>query len=262
MMPELPSVEIFTQYVQDTSLHQRIAHVTVYDERILDGVTETALQDALTARSFRDTHRHGKYLFASTGDQWMALHFGMTGRPVYLTPGEKTPEHTRLLIGFANNSRLAYDCQRRLGRIALTTGTAAFVRRKNLGPDALSISWKQFRQRFRRKRGMLKPALMDQHTVAGIGNIYADEIVFQLGLHPKTTCDALAEKILRKMYDTMQDILQTAIDRNAEGTALPDHYLAPHRSEGERCPRCSAPLKRMRISGRSSYVCPCHQPTP
>lgn len=261
-MPELPSVELFRQYVQHTSLQQRIARVRVYDERILDGVTEAELRDALQGQRLQETRRHGKYLFVATDRRWMAMHFGMTGEPVYFRDRNKTPEHTRLLISFDNENWLAFDCQRRLGNVAVTPGVDAFIQRKNLGPDALAISWTQFRQRFRPKRGMLKPALMDQHTVAGIGNIYADEIVFQLGLHPETSVDVLHHATLRDIYEIMGDILQTAIDRGAQVDALPDGYLAPHRREGEDCPRCGTPLQHIRVSGRSSYVCPHHQRKP
>jgi len=262
MMPELPSVELFRRHVEDTSLHQPVARVDVMDEYILDETTPEQLEDALTGRCFNDTRRHGKYLFISAGGPWLAMHFGMTGRPVYLHGGDETPEHTRLLIRFANNRRLAFDCPRRLGHIALTTGMAAFIQRKNLGPDAGSITWEQFQRRFQPRRGMLKPALMDQHAVAGVGNIIADEIVFQTGLHPEATIDRLDGAMLHDVYHAMRGILQTAVSRRIAREALPGSYLAVHRNEGEPCPRCGTSLQRIRVSGRSSYVCPRCQEKP
>ncbi|MFO8133107.1 MAG: DNA-formamidopyrimidine glycosylase family protein, partial [Thermoplasmatota archaeon] len=237
-MPELPSVEAFRQHVQDTSLDQPVALVDIIDDYILDETTPAQVEDALTDRCFQGTRRHGKYLFISTGGPWLAMHFGMTGQPVYLPPGQKTPGHTRLLIHFANSHRLAFECQRRLGHIALTAAPSVFVQRKNLGPDALSISWNQFRRRFQPRRGMLKPALMDQHTLAGVGNIIADEIVFQTGLHPEVSIDRLDIAMLQDVYHAMRDILQTAVSRRIAREALPDSYLAVHRNEGEPCPRC------------------------
>ena len=255
MMPELPSVELFRRYVTDTSLHQPIRQVDIIDEYILDDTTPEQLEDGLTDRRFRAAQRHGKYLFLAIDEPLMAMHFGMTGQPIFLQPDDESPEHTRLLISFENNNQLAYDCQRRLGRIALATEMAAFIQHKNLGPDALSITWEQFQRIFQPKHSMLKPALMAQHAVAGIGNIYADEIVFQTGLHPETTIDQLDDTMLHDVYQAMQDILQTAVSRRIARAALPDSYLATRRSPDEPCPRCGTPLQRIQVSGRSSYVC-------
>lgn len=137
-MPELPDVEVFKQYLDATSLHQEIEDVDVRNRKILEDTSVQELGKGLNGRRLESTYRHGKYLFAQLDDDnWLMLHFGMTGKLKYFKVMEKEPEHDRLLLEFSNGYHLAYDCQRMLGHVALIEDAAAFIEEKELGPDAL-----------------------------------------------------------------------------------------------------------------------------
>ena len=262
-MPELPDVEYYRAYLDATSLHQRIKTVEVRAPRILERVTEGELRSALAGHSFQSTRRHGKYAFVELdgagGCGWLVMHFGMTGRLAYFGDIEDDPKHDRLCIGFANGSFLAFVNQRKFGHIALTNSPELFADKKGLGPDALGVSRDAFMERFSGRRGRVKTAFMNQKVLAGIGNIYADEILFGAGVHPKTPVHALDDDALGKLYDVMGVVLRAAIAARVRHEAIPPSFLLPHRRDGGVCPLDGTPLENMKISGRTAYFCPAHQ---
>ncbi len=127
--------------------------------------------------------------------------------------------------------------------------------------DALDIDQDEFVEMMRSRRGSLKTALMDQSFIAGIGNVYSDEVLFQAKLDPGVKCSALDDKKLVKLYATMRDVLKTAIINQADPDKFPATYITRRRSEGEPCPRCSGKIQKRTVSQRSSYVCPKCQKT-
>jgi formamidopyrimidine-DNA glycosylase len=254
-VPELPDVEVFRRYLEETALHQRIERVEVLDADLLEGVTAEELDEALAAKELTATRRHGKWLFAGADhERWLAIHFGMTGGLAY--EGAEPPEHTRVLLHFANGSHLAYHCQRKFGRVTLTDDPDAFVDDRELGPDALRISCSEFEHVLDDRRGTLKALLMNQAALAGIGNIYADEILYQAKLHPESPISELETKDRVRLYRHMRRVLETAIDRRADPTRFPRTWLTPHRDEEGTCPRCGEQLRTTEVSGRTSRWCP------
>lgn len=256
-MPELPDVECFRRYFNTTSLRQRISRVQVEEPAMLFETSPQGLGRALKDRAFQSTERCGKYLLANTDNgRWLALHFGMTGSLKYFRKGADTPDHTRLLIEFENDYRLAFMDQRKLGRIALAESPEQWAEARELGEDALDISEKQFLQMAEERRGQVKSWLMDQHSLAGIGNIYSDEILFQAGLHPKESLQDLDEDKRKELYRMMRSVLKKAIERKAEPEKMPDDFLLPHRSKGGRCPSCDTALESITAAGRTAWYCP------
>lgn len=262
-MPELPDVEVFRRYLDSTALHKTITEVEVETARILEGVSKAKLQKALTGRQFQVTHRHGKHLLAAFDkDAWLTFHFGMTGFLKYFKQMDQEPEHDRLLISFDNEYHLAYVSQRKLGAVGLTDDVEDFVEEKELGPDALRIDLEGLRQVIKGKRGSIKSFLMNQKHLAGIGNIYSDEILFQSRLHPKAEVNNLARDTVEQLYQAMQDVLRGAIAAQADPERFPKAFLIPHRHPGGTCPRCRGEVKKISISGRSGYFCPACQGKP
>src|SRR6266487_3698092 len=186
-MPELPDVEIFKRYFDATSLHQRIDDVDVRSRYVLKGVSASELARRLKGGRFKCTRRHGKHLFVRADrDLWLRLHFGMTGSLQYFKHEEQAPTHARVLFIFANDHRLAFDDQRKFGQIGLLKDVDEFLKKRELGPDALEISLGEFREILGKHRGAVKSILMNQRLISGIGNIYADEILFRARMHPAT----------------------------------------------------------------------------
>ena len=259
-MPELPDVEVFKEYLDATSLHQKIEKVAVAGIDMLEGVSVNDLRAALERSAFHTTRRHGKYLFVQLdNDHWLVLHFGMTGFLKYFKNPEKETAHERLLVRFYNGYHLAYDCQRKLGLIALSDDADDFIQQRELGPDPLAseFGFDTFRAALTSSKAAVKSVLMNQKRMAGIGNIYSDEILFQAGVHPKSRAATLDDDQLQALYREMMDtVLPTAIEARAQPQDFPSGFLIPHRKKGETCPRCGAKIRHAKVSGRSAYFCP------
>ncbi|MGM0681548.1 MAG: Fpg/Nei family DNA glycosylase [Thermodesulfobacteriota bacterium] len=257
-MPELPDVEIYRKYMESTALDQKISQVNLYCPKILKGITEAELEPALNGRRFTTARRHGKYLFAALDNEsWLVLHFGMTGFLVYFKDADKRPSHVCLQLSFDNKYNLAYDCQRKLGRISITPNMETYVKELGLGPDAMDpeLRLTTFKDRVGKGRGMVKPALMKQENISGIGNIYADEILFQAGVNPKAKAGNLQDKTLRLIFQETQRVLATAIDCRADPADFPRSYIIPRRQPGASCPKCNNLLETAKVSGRTTYYC-------
>lgn len=263
-MPELPDVEIFKRYLESTSLHQDIERVDISSPELLEGVSARRLQNTLRGNQLQSAHRHGKYLFAQLDQEgWLILHFGMTGFLSYFRNPEQRPSHVRLALRFSNGFTLAYDCQRKLGEIGLTQTVHQFVRERELGPDPLDAEFdlKAFRHAMAGTRAAVKSALMDQKRVAGIGNIYSDEILFQAGIQPAVKVRDLSGKDIESLYNQMtRTVLPAAIEAGADPERLPSSFVIPHRHDQGVCPRCGRPLEKRKIAGRTAYFCPHDQP--
>ena len=255
-MPELPDVETFKRYLDATSLHQRITGIDVQDRYILKGVSMDELARRLKGCRFESSRRYGKHLFVRTDrDLWLRLHFGMTGSLRYIKHEEEAPKHTRVLFVFANAHRLAFEDQRKFGEVGLLKDVDEFLKRRALGPDAFDISLPQFKEIFGKHRGAVKTILLNQKLIAGIGNIYADEILFRARIHPATQVSALKEKTVAKIFRATRDILKKAIEAKADMDRMPKSWLLPHRSKGGKCPRCGRELTSATIGGRTAWFC-------
>jgi formamidopyrimidine-DNA glycosylase len=255
-MPELPEVETFKRYVDSTSLHQRITGVEVRDAYVLKGVSVCELARRLKRRRFKNSRRHGKHLFVHAGDElWLRLHFGMTGSLDYLNHGEVAPKTARVIFRFANDCRLAFDDQRKFGEIELIEDVDEFLQTRCLGPDALEISLSQFKAIVGEHRGAVKAILMNQQLIAGIGNLYADEILFRARMHPATEASRLSDKDLRRLFRATHHVVERAIALKTDFNRLPKSWLLTHRGKRGRCPRCGRALKSATIGGRTSWFC-------
>jgi len=256
-MPELPDVEVFKQYLDATSLHQSIAEVKILAPEMLKGMSVKELKQALEGDAFESSRRHGKYLFVKLDKgAFLVLHFGMTGFLTYFKDMDKELPHERLLVAFSNGYHLAYDCQRKLGEVALAEDVETFVEERELGTDAMEIDLDSFKRAFSRTRASIKSALMDQRRIAGIGNIYSDEVLFQAGVHPQKKASQLDDSSLKALFQAMEEVLTATIESRAEPERFPEGYLIPHRRGDKICPKCGGEIKTAKVSGRTAYFCP------
>lgn len=259
-MPELPDVQIFKRYLDATSLRQEISDVRIVRDRILEDLSPRRLVAALKQQAFCESRRHGKYLAVTLGDgQQLVLHFGMTGYLHYVQHEEPDSAHARMIVTFANGHRLDYDNLRMLGRVRLVTDFDQLIEQLDLGPDALDATRACFEERLRGHRVAIKSTLMDQAILAGLGNTYTDEILFQARIHPATPADVLTESERRTLYRMMRKVLRKAIDVEVDARRLPRSYLIPRRRSGARCPRGNGTIRRTKVAGRSAYFCPACQ---
>lgn len=258
-MPELPEVEIYRRYFAEHALGQTIARVEILDERILGAIRKEKLQRELKGAAFRQARRHGKHLFADAGATWLHLHFGMSGDLAYYR--SERPRFARVVFDFVNGAHLAFDDMRLFGVVDLTSSPEAYIAEHRLGPDPLDPGFRldTFRSIVAGRRGAVKSLLMSQGIIAGIGNLYADEILFQTSIHPCRAVDRLAPHEVKAIHAAMRRILRAVIARKARGAGYPPRYLIDHREEGERCPMCGGAIKRTVVFGRTTYFCGRHQ---
>jgi formamidopyrimidine-DNA glycosylase len=268
-MPELPDVELSKRYLDEHALRQTIERVAVNDARILGELAARTFIARLSGNRFEESRRHGKHLLVRLRrDGWLTLHFGMTGGLVYFRSEADDPPYDRVRFGFKGGGHLAYVNRRMLGRVGLADDAYAFIREEELGPDALDPAFDlaAFEKAIEGRRRDVKSVLMDQALIAGIGNIYADEILFQARLHPHTPLASLNERQRSELFRQIRQVLETAIASGAGAEQsverLPDDYLLPHRDKEGKCPRCGGPVATLKAAGRTSYYCPRCQPAP
>lgn len=268
-MPELPDVELFKRHLDATCLGRIIRRVTVNDARILSGISSSDLSRRLAGARFADSRRHGKHLLVGLQPPGcLALHFGMNGSLKHFAEDESDPPYDRVRFDFVDGHHLAYVNPRLFGQVGLAADAATFIAEQGLGPDALDpqFDFAAFERALAGRKRDVKSLLMDQEVLAGIGNIYSDEILFQARLHPRTRSDQLAADMKKRLFGCIKEVLQTAIEAGAGAERLvdrlPGSFLIPHRHKGARCPRCGGEIAADKFSGRTGYYCPRCQPSP
>jgi formamidopyrimidine-DNA glycosylase len=259
-MPELPEVEHFRQYLDSTSLHKKILDVIIRDDYVLD-IEPEDLKESLNNKEFISTKRHGKYVLAELNKRsgYLIIHFGMTGNLKYYKNQNDEPDHALVLIKFDNGYTLAYDCTRKLGKISITESIEDFIIKYKLGPDALEIDIETFKEIISHRNRMIKSFFMNQNIIAGVGNLYSDEIFFQSKIHPRTKVNDLDDEKIEEIFNNMKNILKKAIDYDQE-INYSEEYIMDHREEGEKCPKCGGEIEKIKVSSRSTYFCPNCQP--
>lgn len=254
-MPELPEVAYQKIYIDSTSLHQKIVKVELGADKIFQSPKKD-FERVLKGNEFISSSQIGKYLLLELKDNgFLVIHFGMTGKMDYFQHDE-IQKHAQLTLSFEDRGKLSFVCPRKFGKLFLTESIEVFKKQQNLGPHASDLSEKEFLKLFENKKGSVKTALMNQSFIAGLGNLYVDELLYHSGIHPKSKTENLQRKELKDMYKNMKKVLETVTRCKTEGTSLPDSYLRAHRNEGEECPKGKGKIEMIKIGGRSTYFCP------
>jgi formamidopyrimidine-DNA glycosylase len=262
-MPELPDVELFHRLAEERGRGRAIEAAVISDPGSVEGVSAAAFKRRVEGQPIRSTARHGKHLFLVLGEAGaVAMHFGTNGALRFVARGEAEPAYTRLRLDLGQGESLAYVNPRRIGRVSLADSVADFIAAAELGPDALdpALDAARFKAMLRSGKRDVKTVLMDQALIAGIGNIYADEILFQARLHPAIAAASLEPAAAQRLFATLRRTLETAVEceAGAEHGAerVPKSFLLPERHRGGHCPRCGAALATLKQGGRTGYFCP------
>ncbi|MFC5411291.1 Fpg/Nei family DNA glycosylase [Larkinella bovis] len=274
-MPELPEVEIYRRYLETSSLHQPIEAIEVEDVNLLTTPFST-LQEALVGRWFTGTERVGKNLFVLTDGPdnssepvVVHMHFGMTGDLEYYHSSLDRPKYARIVFHFRNGFNLGFICPRKFERIGLIENIDTYLKRKKIGKDGLEITFSELTGQIHRKKALIKPVLMDQQTVAGLGNWIVDEVLFQARIHPEKPSDQLTDDEIRHLHEAIQFVLKTAIRHEAQYRDFPVGFLIHVREWDDSpyddveahkfCPRCQTRITKSEVGGRTTYFCPNEQ---
>lgn len=204
-----------------------------------------------------------------SGGLTLLFHLKMTGQLLFCRKTEPYDKHTHFIISFRKPRReLRFRDIRKFGFVLLlkTSEAECSTELQSLGPEPLEIGWPAFLKLLQGRRGRIKPLLLNQNLIAGIGNIYADEILFEAGFHPGSDVERFQQIDLVKLWKAMRLILARAI--RSRGTSIRDYRdgdgregsfqdcLCVYGRESLPCPRCGGKIKRLRIAGRSSHFCP------
>ncbi|SPM27285.1 Formamidopyrimidine-DNA glycosylase, partial [Mycobacterium terramassiliense] len=258
-VPELPDVEGFRRQLADMLPGRRIRRVQVHDPGVLRNTTAAALGRRLGGRRFDPPRRHGKWLMLPTDGPTMLVHSGMTGHPYYAADGAAREPHERLVLAL-DRGELRYADLRKLRGVWLADTDAAIARVTGpLGPDALGLGLPAFRELLTGRRGRVKPTLMDQSVIAGLGNLLTDEICWRARIAPNRPVPGLDSDDVKRLHAAMTSVLRTSV-RHRRVPGLP-RWLTGVRDEPDpSCPRCGTRLAQGRVGGRTSRWCPRCQP--
>ena len=247
-MPELPEAERARRAIERV-LGRRIVAVDDSDTYVSRPHAPGEIADAITGRRLTAAHRRGKFLWVETdGDgPELGLHLGMAGRIAIDEPPHERWD--RFVLEFEDGSRLALRDRRRLGRAVIAPDFS------HVGPDAAEVSREQFRDRIGRGSAPVKARLLDQKAISGVGNLLADEILWQARIHPRRRTGDLSTEELDELRRVTRRAIRNAIRRGGAHTG----ELIPHREPDGHCPRCGSPLASGRIGGRMTYWCPREQ---
>ncbi|GGK87639.1 DNA-formamidopyrimidine glycosylase [Rufibacter glacialis] len=267
-MPELPEVETYRRFIEETSLHQTIAEVEVQDPRRQLQVDLDEFRQVLRGNQFTQTHRIGKQLFLLTAKgPIVTLHFGMTGDVAFYRDEADTPRFARAVFHFEGGFKFAFLDSRKFGRLGLTQSIDTFRQQKKLGPDALTLSTEELSKGLAKKKSAIKPLLLDQRIAPGVGNWIADEVLFQAQLEPERPAHTLLPPEVDRLATAIREVLETAIAAEAVYRDFPSHYLIHAREWDEapvsavseahlHCPRCQTRIQKKYVGGRATYFCP------
>jgi formamidopyrimidine-DNA glycosylase len=245
-MPELPEAERARQTLE-TVLGRRIVGVDDRDTYVCRPHAPGEIADALIGHVLVGAHRRGKFMWLDTEHgPTLGLHLGMAGKIVLEGPGE-VPRWDRFAVEFEDGTRFALRDRRRLGRAVLNPDFS------HVGPDAADVGRQEFRERIGSGRAPVKARLLDQRWISGVGNLLADEILWQARISPRRPVSSLSTEELDRLRREMRAAIRSAIRKGGAHTGR----FIPARDRDGACPRDGhAPLQRATIGGRTTYWCP------
>ncbi len=272
-MPELPEVETVRRTLEPRLKGRTITRLELRWPGLLKNTSPAALGRWVGAR-VGGVRRRGKMILVDSDQrETMLLHLKMTGRLYLARRSEPVDKHVHLIFGLSGSDlELRFRDPRKFGHLMLFP-SAKETRIKalaELGPEPAEINQEQFISLFARRKGKIKPLLLQQNFIAGLGNIYADEILHAAGIHPESKVSRLTREELGRLYQQMRRIIASAI--RYRGTSVRDYRdgmgqpgsfqdrLKVYGREGEKCGRCREKIRRRKIAGRSAYFCPRCQP--
>ena len=268
-MPELPEVETIVRNLSSKLKGLEISSVRIIYPPVLRNKKPSLIND-LKGRKVVDVRRRGKMLLINfERNLSLLIHLKMTGQLLFYPGGKPWDKHTHFILSFKDEkNELRFRDVRKFGFISCLRNLdiSCADELKNLGPEPLEIDFSLFKKLFQGRKARLKSLLLNQNFIAGIGNIYADEILFQAKLHPLTPASHLGDDDLRRLLKAMRGVLRKAIIHkgssirsftNAEGKRGKfQNYHQVYGRESQSCFICRENIKRIRLGGRSSFFCP------
>jgi formamidopyrimidine-DNA glycosylase len=269
-VPELPEVETVVRDLRPHLVGRRIEAVGVSD-KALRRPWSSEWEALLLGRRVVKVSRRGKWIVLEFDcGLFLVFHLGMTGNLTVARTKDPVADHTHVVFGLGRGGRqLRFRDVRRFGSATLFAGRDAlerFFEESGLGPEPWDLAPDRWHERLAGTARCLKAVLLDQRVVAGVGNIYADEALFEARLHPARSGGELTKAEVQRLRRAVVTVLERAIDRRGssirnyvDGSGRRGRYQEEFRvygRTGKPCPRCRTPIERVRLSGRSTHFCP------
>jgi formamidopyrimidine-DNA glycosylase len=275
-MPELPEVETIRADLERRIVGRRVVRVELLWPGCVATPTAEELAAELPGHMIERAGRRGKFLVLDLdGGAALTVHLRMTGRFRLPKVNEARPKHLHAVVVLDDASQLWFEDQRKFGRLYFTRDAEELAQvLAKLGPEPLDAAFtrKALADLLARRRAQLKPLLLDQSFVAGLGNIYVDEALFRAKLHPLRRSDTLSPKEIAALHEAIVHALRQGIVnrgttlsdyRDAWGTAgMNRERLQVFRRQGKPCPRCGTPIEKIRVAQRGTHYCPRCQSSP
>ena len=273
-MPELPELEVVKEVLQRRVVGQTIEGVQAIGSGsaiLVRSLTQQRLAEAVTGAQIAGIDRRGKFLIfdlrpaVQESHLFLAVNLKLTGRLQLAQSQEKKLPKTHLIFALSSGEQLRYVDQRTMGQLYLVANLAQVPDYAALGPEPFDVVLEEFRERLRPYRGEIKGILTRGEFIAGIGNAYADEILWAARLHPYRKRTALTSEEIDRLFEAVQSVLREAIDqvRVEMGEAIhrePREFMAVHMKSGEPCPRCGTPISVVSANQRITNFCRTCQP--
>lgn len=268
-MPELPEVETITRSLREGSpevpsiLGEQVSTVNLLWQRTLAAPSPAEFAARLPGQRIESIRRRAKFLVLRLSADHLLIHLRMSG-DLRVEPETSAPlqPHDRLALDFASGRSLRFNDTRKFGRAWLTSSPADVL--AGLGPEPLDPAFTPavLAERLAGRRRLLKPLLLDQAFIAGLGNIYTDEALHTAGLHPLRLASSLTPAEIERLWAGIRAVLQEGIRRNGasidwvyRGGDFQNHFRVYQRT-GQPCPACGAPIQRILSGQRSTHFCP------
>ena len=267
-MPEVPDLEGYRAYFNERLPGARVSQAQVTIPIVVRAPKEQ-FAEALTGETLGEVRRQGKYLlFPFRGGRLMVVHAMLTGRFQYCDPGKKRRARTAFVLALDNGMELRYFDQRLMGKVYLVREEgelpAAVPRWSEMGPDVMDgeLTEELFVQRLKKYRGQIKNVLTKEQCLAGIGNAYADELLWEAGIHPYRKRVDLTDEALGGLFRALRAVMEWAtpiVRQRMEADGLPDGHYRDHlrvrRKGGEPCPRCGSRISEITAGQRITNFC-------
>ena len=272
-MPELPEVETIVCGLREKLIGRQIRSVRVRTATLLRSPL-LSFRKQLTGAIIKKIERKGKFILIGLGNgSTLLIHLKMTGQLLLIPEGRPADKHTHLIFNLQpRDLQLRYRDVRKFGFLGLLTPGQEWSPLADLAPDPFDLTAGDFYERLQQKKRAIKPLLLDQRFISGLGNIYVDESLFRSRIHPLTSSRTLNWDQARGLHRLIRQVLREAI--KAKGTTVSDyrgpegivggfqHYLRVYDCTGEPCRFCGTPIHKTRVGGRGTHFCPSCQIPP
>lgn len=262
-MPELPEVETIKRDLERIILGKKITEVCVHNPAVIKEPSIDEFKRALIGHSFKRILRQAKVLILElSNNKFLTIHLKMTGQLVY--PGDA--KNSRVTFKLSDGKMLDFNDQRLFAELRILDDWRSLKFIQRLGPEPFNLSLDGFKKMISLKKTKIKPLLMDQEFISGIGNLYAAEILFRAKISPERPANSLSRKEVEILFNEMKAVLKEAIryggssvDDYVRLSGKPGNYVAHHMvygREGKPCLACKTVIKRISLGGRGTYFCP------